>query len=362
MLNSHELADLLLQEVRLLGQSITFQDALDLTPDEKFARAVVQYPLPDRETTASILEEVFWASLLTEESRPCRPRLLYSPRQETMSSAVFRLENPVLLNRDSLRKLAPTQGPLGYLTWDCMSGKPEITGIQGRQGGDPPDLTIASPKNGALDINWFCFRLVTLRAGRLSRLSEASLPDLHTALNHLRQLLGDIAAIFLGTTIGAIASEGHGGAIWILRETRDHRGIQIGHPIYRDDRSLPKKFEQRSKWLESVGHLAAVDGAVLLDSHLRVLGFGAFIDIPDLPREVSFVSSSSNIEKRLSKELGGGRHRSAVEFCSRFAPAAAIVVSEDGRISIIWAAAQDDPYWVPLSILGFGDTIIQSES
>ena len=359
MLDGHELADLLLQEVRLLSHSITFQDALDLTPEEKFARAVAQYPLPDRETAASVLEEVFWASLLTEESRPCRPRLLYSPRQEMMSSAVLRIENPVLLNRDSLRKLTPTQGPLGYLTWDCMSGKPEITGIQGRQGGDPCDFTIASPKNGALDINWWCFRLVTLRAGRVSRLSQASLPDLRAALDHLRQLLGDFATVFLGSTIRAIAGEGHGGAVWILREARDHRGIQIAHPIHRDDRPLPKRFEQRSKWLESVGHLAAVDGAVLLDSHLRVLGFGAFIDIPDLPREVSFVSSSSKIEKRLSKELGGGRHRSAVEFCSRFAPAAAIVVSEDGRISVIWAAAQDDPYWVALSILGFSDTIIE---
>jgi hypothetical protein len=175
-------------------------------------------------------------------------------------------------------------------------------------------------------------------------------------------LLGDFATVFLGRTISAIASAGVGGAVWILRETLDVKGIQIGYPIHRDDRPLPERFEQRSKWLESVGHLAAVDGAVLLDSHLRVLGFGAFIDIPDLPREVSFVSGSSNVEKHLSRELGGGRHRSAVEFCSRFAPAAAIVVSEDGRISIIWAAAQDDPYWVPLSILGFSDTIIHSES
>ncbi len=362
MLDSQELAGLLLQEARLLGQSIRFQDAPDLTPGEKFARAVAQYPLPDRDTAASVLEEVFWASLLTEESRPCRPRLLYSPRQETTSRAVHRFENPILLNRDHLRKLTPIQGPLGYLTWDCVFGNPEITGIEGRQGGEPCDFTIASPKNGALDMSWHCFRLVTLRAGRLSLRSKTSLPDLHAALNHLRQLLGDFAPVFLGSTILAVASEGHGGAVWIMRENRDHKGIQIGYPIHRDDRPLPERYEQRSKWLESVGHLAAVDGAVLLDSQLRVLGFGAFIDIPDSPRKVSFVSSAGNIEKRLPKDLGGGRHRSAVEFCSRFAPAAAIVVSEDGRISVIWATVQGDPYCVPLSILGFTDSIVGSES
>ena len=78
MFDCHELADLLLQEARILGQSMTFQDALELTPEERFTRAVTQFPLPDRQTIASVLEEVFWASLLTEESRLCKtsPSLL----------------------------------------------------------------------------------------------------------------------------------------------------------------------------------------------------------------------------------------------------------------------------------------------
>jgi len=48
-----------------------------------------------------------------------------------MNKQVHRLEKPVPLDRKHLRKLTPVQGPLGYLTWDCVSGKPEITGVQG---------------------------------------------------------------------------------------------------------------------------------------------------------------------------------------------------------------------------------------
>jgi len=256
MIDSKYLADVLLQEARLLAQRTAFQDAPDLTPEEKFAREVAQFPLPDREAIASVVEEVFWASLLTEESRPCRPRLVYFPRHGAVSRALHRLEITVPLNRDNLRKLTPVQGPLGYLTWDYVSGKPEITGIEGRQGGDSCNFVTSSPNNGALDISWACLRLVAVRAGRVDRLSEAWLSDVHGALDVVRQLLDNFAPVFLGSTIRAIAREGHGGAVWILRGQENLDGIQIGHPIHRDERPLPEQHEQRSKWLESVGHLA----------------------------------------------------------------------------------------------------------
>jgi hypothetical protein len=360
MINSQELADVLLEEIRLLGQSISFSDAPDLTSEEKFARAVLQFPVPSHNTIASVIEEVFWASLLTEESRPCRPRLLYFPNRETVHSATHRLKSPVPLNRDHLRKLTPVQGPLGYLTWDCSSGKPEIAGIQGRQGGDACDFVVTSPNDGALDISWHCVRLVALRAGRFDLYSKASLPTVDRALNIVIELLGSFDLTYLRHAIRAIANDGHGGSVWILREEHAPDGIQIGHPTYRDEPPPRERYEQRFKWLESVGHLAAVDGAVVVDAKLRALGFGAFIDIPDSPRDVQCIFSTSNVEKRPSNELGGGRHRSAVEFCSRFAPAAAMVVSEDGRISLLWATTHDDVLWMPMSILGFSGDVIGS--
>jgi hypothetical protein len=320
MIDIPELTKAIFEETRLLGESIKF-DSLDLTADEQFGRSCEQFPLPTIKHATTVIEEVFWASLLTEEGRPCRPRLIYSPRKRDRGHAPHWLEKPVPINRDSLRKLTPTQGPLGYLIWDCESGKPEITGIEGRQGGDVCDFTIAAPNYGALDVNWHCLRIIALRAGRLDRRSTEFLPDTSKALEVVRGLLESFDPVYLGHTIRAIAKEGHGGAVWMLREAQALDGIQIGHPTQRREPPPRERHEQRFKWLESVGNLAAIDGAVLLDSHLRVLGFGCFIDVPDSPREVFCLVGINKVEKNSSEVLGGGRHRSAIEFCCRFAPA-----------------------------------------
>jgi DNA integrity scanning protein DisA with diadenylate cyclase activity len=125
------------------------------------------------------------------------------------------------------------------------------------------------------------------------------------------------------------------------------------------ERPLPQHFEQRSKWLESLGYLAAGDGAVLVDSRVKILGFGAFIDVPEAARQVTCFSYAGGARRIESTKLGGGRHRSAIEFCVRFAPAATIVVSEDGRISIVWAETKVAPCYAPFSALGISsDSII----
>lgn len=88
-----------------------------------------------------------------------------------------------------------------------------MTGVQGREGGDPGDFTIAASNNGALDISWNCARLLTLRAGRLDRLTRNSLPGVHEALGIVQELTGGFQPAFLVSAIKAIADAGHGGAI-----------------------------------------------------------------------------------------------------------------------------------------------------
>ena len=216
------------------------------------------------------------------------------------------------------------------------------------------DFTIAAPNYAALDINWHCLRIIALRAGRLDRRSTEFLPDTSRALDLIRQLLDSFDPVFLRHTIQAVSRGGHGGAVWILREGQSLQGIQVGHAMKR--REPPARGdERRFKWLDSVGNLAAVDGAVLIDSSLRVLGFGCFIDVPEEPREVFCLTARNQTKKESSETLGGGRHRSGIEFCFRFAPAAAIVVSEDGRISVSWASADKRIFWSPLSILGLSE-------
>jgi DNA integrity scanning protein DisA with diadenylate cyclase activity len=111
--------------------------------------------------------------------------------------------------------------------------------------------------------------------------------------------------------------------------------------------------------LKSVGYLAAVDGAVLLDSQLRVLGFGAFVNIPDQQDKVAY-RSAEGVDMVEPRQLGGGRHRSALQFCREYAPAAAVVVSEDGRITVMKAGPDRKVMCAPISVLGFSGSIIPS--
>src|ERR1700730_9589413 len=97
MIDSQNLTDLLLKEAHFFAQRMQFGDAPALMSDEKFPRLLAVHPLPEPKEISSVFEEVFWASLLTEEGRPCRPRLLYSPRKECMRRAVHRLAKPILL-------------------------------------------------------------------------------------------------------------------------------------------------------------------------------------------------------------------------------------------------------------------------
>jgi hypothetical protein len=362
MLNSSDITDAILGEAQFLAHHTNFDAAPTATPEEKFAKSVAQFPLPDRPAISHVIEEVFWASLLTEENRICKPRLLYLPRDRELSKALHKFEAPLQLNRNHLRKLSPAQGPRGYLAWDNANGEPEIIGVQGRQAGEPCELAIASPGRGALDVSWWCFRILALRAGEIRRLSTTRLPEIQRGLDIVRQVTGHFPPVFLGNTIQAIARDGHGGAVWIIRENVSLEGLHVKHSVLRDHTPLLERHhELRIKWLESVGHLSAVDGAVLVDSQLHVLGFGAFITVPDSAKYVNCISGAGTTDRLQASELGGGRHRSAVEFCCRYAPAAAIVVSEDGRVSLIWATDPDQPFWAPFSVLGFNDGHISSE-
>ena len=112
MINAQELADIFLDEAHNQARSISFQEFPDLTPQQKVEKAKEHNPLPERDVIAHVFEEVFWASLLTEESRPCGPRLIYRPRQAEMSQAIHRLVRPVELTREHLRKLTPVQTEL----------------------------------------------------------------------------------------------------------------------------------------------------------------------------------------------------------------------------------------------------------
>jgi hypothetical protein len=105
--------------------------------------------------------------------------------------------------------------------------------------------------------------------------------------------------------------------------------------------SMRRKIEKaHDEALDFVAQLTAVDGAVVLDTALGLLGAGATIQTPDaaMPHEVLVENPRAlgHLEAALVSSLGGNRHRSAVCFCAQQECAAlALVASQDGDLSYL---------------------------
>src|ERR1700728_751830 len=134
MLDGGPIATFILQEAHHFATKVA--PAVDLgngrqTPHaddaERFGTAIGYNPLPEFEPLARVIEETFWASVLEEERRPCRPRLLYAVREPPDPRHMFATAVP--LDRHSLRKLSPAQGFDGFLTWNHSDGGAKITGL-----------------------------------------------------------------------------------------------------------------------------------------------------------------------------------------------------------------------------------------
>ena len=131
--------------------------------------------------------------------------------------------------------------------------------------------------------------------------------------------------------LGQVRAADHGGAFVILPDDKiDQELIRISHPTSLDLGQL--LFERATGVLKSADlhdrcaaltGLSAVDGCVVFDSSLKVLGFGGRILAPasgnDLPPEV---------------QRRGTRHQSAYWLCAKKPGCVMLVVSQDGGISV----------------------------
>ena len=91
---------------------------------------------------------------------------------------------------------------------------------------------------------------------------------------------------------------------------------------------------------EIIGRLSAVDGALVIGSDLRVLGFGTEI-VLDASRPVTAYQATGHSPRAdtwppVDSESFGMRHRSALRCVAVADDTAAFVVSQDGTVSFFW--------------------------
>ena len=356
--------------------------------------------LPERSVLVRILSVCYQASLLREEERPVRFRLILRPASEFPAPGgpphgLHRLvfDEPRPLTQDELRRLAPAvdfyRGLLGchvgedgnpYL-WGIVTSGPRW--VQALHGGRqsfqrlPPDLVVRVTSPGRVAVCKGLLTVATLIGGRIvepsldifdSRWLPAfftdvrdEIMDLHRAARERAStrwanvepgLVHAIALHAVRRVVGIIRNTHHGGTLLILPpQGADSLAGLDGH-VFVKYPFAPEEPRRRFRTivlalLNAIAGFAAADGAVVLDKRIDLLGFGAEIG-SDLPavRCVARARDAEATEKIVeSVESVGQRHRSAYRLCNFAHDAVAIVVSQDGTVRFVKWHDGEVTYW-----------------
>jgi len=360
-------------------------------------RLEIDAPVPDTEADlATILDVCFFATMLAEEARPTRFAAAFRGPDGLDGVPARRLERPLPFTPETIRRIAPATDPdltcLGVWRHDgelCVWGLVDAPRLR--------CLQIFGTDTGQLRVTYFR-QIQMIYAHGVGRVRSENDPSFLTSIQLIAAAMGLVrpqwyrprALLGLADTL---IRAGHGGAILVSRRPRDEvsRGhISLTYPSLGPLRTLEEpvleaqeaaapspdaalfqhfKSVERQNDIRRTARLAAVDGAVLCDPHLRIIGFGAMIDVQgmppgasvyrvDLPAAMPHLSETPSDLSRISarhaiaiEEVGGQRHQSAVRWCatSRLARLA-LVCSQDSAASLIAPTGTDGDVGVVMNI------------
>jgi len=349
----------------------------------------------------ALLETVFLASLQQEERRAIQVRVVFFPDTTTISlkQAAQRLESlpfaqPIPLSVESLRKLAPafdqniatlvatrSAGTSGYdligailygriasLLDNDLSSRPR-----------PPALTLSTRVPGSVVISYGDSVVGRFDKGQFLIAKPGPMSS-YPFINQILQVLGAhelykryengywfLYRGCLERIYASAAARGHGGTvIWVPDKRLDEAntyfqtgreladspagedliGIVLEEENSGEGGELIARYKRRlSEYLDLVAQLSCVDGALVLDEHLRPLRFATHLAAPKWTGEV-FEGTHQSIPPTQKIELTrfGTRHNSAIGFVGSCPGTIGFVISEDGPVRAILRV--DEAIWL----------------
>ena len=334
------------------------------------------------EDLATLLDSCFFATLLTEEGRPTRFSCALVGPDDLDGISARRLARALPLTPDAIRRIAPAMDPqlttlgirrssTGLCIWGLIDA-PRLLSLQ-----------VFGSDTGVLRVTYLRQTQMTYADG-IGRVRAEQDPSFLTSIQLIAAAMGFVnpqwyrPRALLGLADELIRT-GHGGAILVSRRPHEEvrRGrINLTYPSLGPLRTLEEpvleaqeasaagspdddlfqqfKSVERQNDIRRTARLGAVDGAVLVDPHLRVMGFGAMIDVKgmrgdgrayrvDLPAAMPHLNEApadlSRVSARLEvrvEDVGGQRHQSAIRWCSTSRAALlGLVCSQDGAASMV---------------------------
>lgn len=343
--------------------------------------------VPSKTAFCHVIEEMFWSSVDRYEGNLLRTRIFFAPQAALIGAGIVQLVSPIPVFRGTIRQLSPTQDRDGaLLVVENMNNGLHIKAIMGstpfRHGVYRNNwLGVESRGPGSLRIRCGWQIILDFSRGTLKQLGGMSLdrtaaacilmsaslfPTEPAGLNlHISSMLLDIGS--------AIEQHGKGGALWLLppgasmggeleglghrveldaswwepfREMLEMRtsvirllnpGCDKGHEFLQEA-AQQFDFRRQDAVTRSLSSLTKIDGAIVMNGSPQVLAFGVICNKFSFPaRKVQRSTDPSHPlvgEVEAASAFGGSRHRSAIDFCSSYSPAGAVVASEDGGLTV----------------------------
>jgi DisA bacterial checkpoint controller nucleotide-binding len=328
------------------------------------------------ECLADVANELFWVSTSTEEGRPVKGEICVCSPADAPRSRPFLTGVP--LTSMTLANLF-TASPYSAIAVHCENGAPVAWGFLDAK----PMFTlrlrvtgsgtlVASKDNGVIAV---------LERGQvylpedINRFSWIALVE--RALGDVRPFPARLAlASRFQQVVLAIHNQGHGGALLVVPPNDSalggdsiafsHRfsgsGAEVIRGIIDEQRvaqeqldharsqAAPIELAQMAHFFESsvraygnllndtlrnIGELSRLDGAVVMDEDLRVIGFGAKLSVQGGDFQIfSLDALSGAVEMIPVGSLGGTRHQSAARYVHKHHDSMVFVASQDGRLSL----------------------------
>ncbi len=323
--------------------------------------------LPPEEALLEICSILLNVSCLQEEGRYSTFRVCFiSPDSEYLEpyvySRVLRFSEEIELSTGKLHKLSPAlNADVSYLMLDASKKPYSIIGILSAytslfenrmtfaSGGTRmpriPNIMVSKP--GKLE---FCFGetpLVLYSAGEIIHYRTDTFTSTLVAdqLRNGSDITEADRLSFLYKVMNLISSYEHGGHLFIVPNEPLLSGIidvKYGLPAHFFDESKgdylsseTARKKNLSVYADIIAKLSCVDGGVVLNKNMDLIGFGAqaITDFTNLaPPVMRFVCSDGRIDAGKKFNDNGMRHRACYRFCNILENSVAVIFSQDGAI------------------------------
>lgn len=341
--------------------------------------------IPSAPQLAALVEAVFYASLHEEEARRVEFGVAWKP-DASECAAVLMLDTPVRLTPKNLAKLAPaTAGESTAIALRPDGDAIVAWALLERNTAVKQPLMVRALDAGVIRVDYAGWPRALYARGEIvlfgahGQVASAS-EMLSRNFEAWRAAIDPVSGIHLCAAIVTriatqVLAHRHGGMILVMpADVPAAIGVRAHYPITgggdllakrysrviretsvaseqlaRLKGSRPRSYDGRvtvrdedqiafAETIELVARLTAVDNALLLDTELRVRGFGVQVIDGDAPR-MQFRHRNPYSGEHHFDDLStfkGTRHPAGVIYCMRQPrEAAAIIVSQDGHLTLV---------------------------